>query len=958
MKYRSVVFLLFIWSCSLAATEDPAAWRTNTNAQRFTAKSVPAEKAIRFDAEFFPAARWNYWMYPKIVFQTPVSGVKRVEFEARTDTPFRWAYWMTGKEKISYQPQKEWRLFRIDLEKNGIHGPLTEMRIGFNPIPEKATLFIRNIRLLGADGNNLPFSVKQQIFSVNKIVHGDPKRPDSVFTVKRPPEFQVDLTSDVSFRVETWNHQSIVSGKIPADGKLQLSNLPYGYYALKLESPNYHFAGQKFFAVLAEPIRMADDSSFALDLAAAYCLPLHLNHMPKAETAYGFVAELSKLAGSPMVRARLSWPSIQKTPGEFDWNTKHGVALQKYREAGLKVCAVFNEAPEFARRDGTNACDEMNAAFQWGRELGSRWKDTISAVEVWNEANLPEFFNGPVWHLATTTKAFYRGFKSTNPTGLVGISSLTTVPDNFLKLLLSSEIANYSDFSNLHNYEPICGYRNNYWNPKYKMERCRLPGHPEWITEFGTDVEGNAILGENKREKRSAEQAEVEVIKEPSPEQEILVAEQVTKSLILAKSLGIDRTFCFCLMPLNERSGRKHWGMLRNDLSAKPSFVSFAVLARQLGRASYEGVYPLADGTEAFLFRQPNGSQTLTAWSKSSVDTKPFSKDGTPVDYDNLHEIAVSVNTSGVVEKVDFLGSVSQLKNQGGRIAFTLNRYPVFLNNLHGLKPVGKVEKNKTITRGDHEQPDLSIVTGVIGLSATPIRSHALIYNKLDFMIEICNYGDEIKYGKLHSDYIEGLPEKLILEPMKKQSIPVRLRPREKRCVYDLAISGEFNGKKITRLSVPVIRGDLALKNDGYTLQMTPEAWTRNSSGNLQITTTDEPGVLKFTVCFSDDCTDKWCYPGQLLPQELDDVSVLSYEIRMDPKCAKPQWNYAMLVASEDIEKGNDVYVTSRLSADGTWVQNLIPLPFTARELRQIRIGNNPRSKIFTFYLRNVKLLR
>jgi hypothetical protein len=193
------------------------------------------------------------------------------------------------------------------------------------------------------------------------------------------------------------------------------------------------------------------------------------------------------------------------------------------------------------------------------------------------------------------------------------------------------------------------------------MNRHRIERLPLWYTENGSRAEGNGLLDSYMPD-----------LKAHNPDQELLVAEYLPKSMIYLQSMGVDRNFFFVLCPYNEDSGRKDWGLMRQDYSVKPSYSALATLTENLGAAVYEGTLDIGEGMRAFLYRQKDNTQTLAYWSLSELDTGPNSPERA---LDSLHEKAFSLSLSEGGEKIyrgrDCAGLPFEQKADAGKL--TLN---------------------------------------------------------------------------------------------------------------------------------------------------------------------------------------------------------------------------------------------------------------------------------------------
>lgn len=135
---------------------------------------------------------------------------------------------------------------------------------------------------------------------------------------------------------------------------------------------------------------------------------------------------------------------------------------------------------------------------------------------------------------------------------------------------------------------------------------------PVWLTEFN-----DFSLG------RSAEAPGLRPdYKEHSYRQEIAISRMLVKKAAQFQQLGIARLFFFNLMPVSERNGTASWGLLRRDYTIKACYTALANLTFQLGNARLLGILELGRGIHAFLYEQPDRSQSLLVWSNRKQTVK------------------------------------------------------------------------------------------------------------------------------------------------------------------------------------------------------------------------------------------------------------------------------------------------------------------------------------------------
>lgn len=99
-------------------------------------------------------------------------------------------------------------------------------------------------------------------------------------------------------------------------------------------------------------------------------------------------------SGATWVRIDIDWSVIEPRPGRFDWRATDR-AIEAARDNGLRVLGLLTYSPGWARSAGvsSHAPPRVDADFtRFVVEAGARLGGAVEAWEVWNEPNLPDFW--------------------------------------------------------------------------------------------------------------------------------------------------------------------------------------------------------------------------------------------------------------------------------------------------------------------------------------------------------------------------------------------------------------------------------------------------------------------------------------------------------------------------------------------------------------------------------------
>jgi hypothetical protein len=107
-------------------------------------------------------------------------------------------------------------------------------------------------------------------------------------------------------------------------------------------------------------------------------------------------ADLDAVAasGAGWLRLDVDWPTVEPEAGRRDWSAVDRV-VDAARDRDLRVLGLLAYTPEWARPPGTttHAPPLDPAAFaEFAGAAAARYRDTVDAWEVWNEPNLPDFW--------------------------------------------------------------------------------------------------------------------------------------------------------------------------------------------------------------------------------------------------------------------------------------------------------------------------------------------------------------------------------------------------------------------------------------------------------------------------------------------------------------------------------------------------------------------------------------
>ena len=407
-------------------------------------------------------------------------------------------------------------------------------------------------------------------------------------------------------------------------------------------------------ARLAEPV--PQDSPICVDGAASW----FARDDPDVQEDF---ARLAALCGVNWIRDRVRWRDIQPEPNLYvEETTTYDTAAFLQSQFGLKVLQVFHDTPPWAVEGDSSRARfprDLRIVYRFCREMARRFHGRVQAWEPWNEANTHSFGGHTAVLMCTFQKAAYLGFKAGDSSLTVCWNAYCGAPtDLHARIVLENETWPYFDTYNTHTYDWPHAYEA-LWKPVRKAA-C---GRPIWITESD----------------RGLQYQTDEPWCDLSREDELAKAEFMAQSYASSLFAGSNRHFHFILGHYFEPGNRVQFGLLRLDLTPRPSFSALAAVGRFLAGARCLGRWRLEDQPHAHIYAfrtRPDGvnRDVIVAWAEKPVDWPQRGKT----------TVAWTLPTDVAVESVfDYLG-----RPLGEGVPGALTSRPVFV-----VLPEGEANK-------------------------------------------------------------------------------------------------------------------------------------------------------------------------------------------------------------------------------------------------------------------------
>ena len=457
---------------------------------------------------------------------------------------------------------------------------------------------------LGEGAVNDPWIARHSI--ARQAPRPEPDHPGNIYVLGEDVAVRIPTIMDatvVRWRALDAERKVIAEGELAAAAdRIDLDVLGIGWYQVEWLDETGAVIRWTSAAVLAPlAVPTPQDSPVCLDTALSWHKAEHPEDLAR-------MIRLAALAGVNWQRDRIHWREIETAPGEFAPHTEYDDFARMQADEGLKVLQVFHRTPPWAAADlpDTGHCPtDLGCVYAFCKAVAARFADTVPAWEPWNEGNAHNFGGHTIDELCALQKAAYLGFKAGAPPITVCWNPLGGINTKTLcQGILENETWPYYDVYSIHSYDWPHDYAR-LWEPM----RNAAAGRPVWVTECdrGMAADPDSPSGDftHAYALRKAE----------------LIAQEYASSLFA----GAQCHFHFILGQYMEGENRIQFGLLRPDLTPRPSYVALAALGRFLAGARCLGRCRIDDAPDTcvYVFRsRPDGIErdVLVAWAESKAD--------------------------------------------------------------------------------------------------------------------------------------------------------------------------------------------------------------------------------------------------------------------------------------------------------------------------------------------------
>ncbi len=558
------------------------------------------------------------------------------------------------------------------------------------------------------------------------------------------------------------------SGKVAAEGEFSLGGpgdsvnagkLGLGWYRIEFLNNNNKRVGWTSTAVLAKlSAPVPQDSPICIDGANAW----FAQENPEKQEE---LARLAALTGVNWIRDRIKWREMQPTPDEFSQNTTYDDSAKFQSQFGLKVLQVFHDTPEWAVAENSRRgrfAEDLRHVYRFCKEMSLHFKGTVQAWEPWNESNAHDFGGHTVDEMCSMQKAAYLGYKAGDPDMTVCWNAYAGVPTPLhTKGILENEAWSYFDAYSIHTYD---------WPSSYVALRApaieAACGRPLWVTESDRGINYHTY----------------EPWCDISEKNELLKAQFMAQSYATSLFAGCTRHFHFILGHYFERRNKIQFGLLRLDLTPRPSYVAFAAVGRLLAGARCLGRWNIEEQPETHIYAfraKPDGVErdVLVVWAEKKVDWAERGK--TSADWPFPEGMPIQA-------LYDYFGR--QMKNEVPSKIESKATYVLLPKGEADKLPLQKPMSGEYRV-GESSNVVLQLVmpeSSTVAVTTIPWsveHEHQIETDKeLELSLYIYNFSDQAVSGKVNAEHIpegwilEPSQWEMTLEPMEQKALPVKLK--------------------------------------------------------------------------------------------------------------------------------------------------------------------------------------
>ena len=551
--------------------------------------------------------------------------------------------WQIHQQILPLQQTREWQQVRVHRFASPTHSSGKNDGKWYPPALGMG-LVIDHVQLRAGTHAEVEFSGIEAVLRPPEGVIIKQTKLGNVFLAGKPVKFV--LWSDksvVSWEVSDFWGKTVAAEKAikltPGDNELAIPIQSPGHFTLSVTASDRgpHSAQTSFAVLPAGDVAKVRESPFGMQ-----------THF--GQTWDPRIIPLISAAGITCIRDELYWKNIELTKGTFTFPKAYDKYMEKLASHRIRPLIILDYTNRFYDDGHTPySQDGLGGYTRYTEELLKHYGKRIGWVEVYNEYNI-FFCTGPAAskpaNYFAMLKSTYEAVKAARADVTVVGCATASIPLEWLRKVFASGGLKYLDVVSVHPYRQPHSPEGLGTRPSMDAEVRALTNmmrqhgggapKPIWVTEVGWPT--HVGFSENKQ------------------------AEYLVKCYAILLSAGVQKVFWFKFM--DGMVQNDHFGLIRNPVSPlglyvpKPSYVAYAVMARQLMGSRFVRAEHASKGSSGYLFRDPQGD----TWVMWSAEPK-----------------TVLLKTDGALRVTDLMGRETRLQPVDGSALLPLTAAPVYV---------------------------------------------------------------------------------------------------------------------------------------------------------------------------------------------------------------------------------------------------------------------------------------
>ncbi len=313
-----------------------------------------------------------------------------------------------------------------------------------------------------------------------------------------------------------------------------------------------------------------------------------LKQNPNFEKELHARAKIMKDAGIYWDRDGIGWYTVNPKPGVWDWEYTDK-CMKAIKDEGINLVVIL-----MGTRTNPPLDDTSRAAFaEYVYQTVNRYKDQIKVWEIWNEPNIPSFWEKPdVKAYTALVKEAYKAAKRADPTCTVIVGSTSGPGNDWFNGIHDNGGWDYCDGISIHPYAMAANPIQQGLDKELRVVKQLVNGYgkpkPIWSTEVGWKGKGGT--------------------------EEESQASKIIQTYVIHVANGVHMDY-FCMDNYDD------WGFVKktDPLETKLAYGSVKLLTQTLGSpgvtAPFEGYLKTPAETACYVFKKDGTKRALILWS-------------------------------------------------------------------------------------------------------------------------------------------------------------------------------------------------------------------------------------------------------------------------------------------------------------------------------------------------------